>query len=150
MNMQTFDIDTFLKNYEPLRPENILNNCLKNKKLHGYSILSKNTLSILVPGKTYVKYMKNTENGNMTMIKSGGILLSGGVLKKNGLKNIDDQTKWTHLMLKNVSGTDHNNLDGYVYVINIMKYHIFYKLFSSEIMYQSILNMAIEMKNNIA
>jgi hypothetical protein len=123
-----FDVDMFLKNYVPASPENVLNERLKNnKKLKGYQVLSKKTINNMVIGKTYIKYIKNTVNYDMKYLQSGGILIDGGTSQKNGFKHLENPADWTHLMLKLQKGD--NNTDAYVFVIKILNFHIFYKLF---------------------
>jgi hypothetical protein len=138
------ELDIFLRDYEPKSLMNILGGCLKHKKLKGYTLVSESNIRKLICGKTYLKYIKNTEGGDVTKIRSGGILLAGGILTKNGFNKNDDPKKWTHLMLKKAMHDEEDNF--FTYVIKISNYHLFYKLFSSEMTNESLRKMAIDMK----
>lgn len=142
-----FDLDIFLKNYVPSSPENALNECLKNKKLKGYQILSKRTMKDIIAGKTYIKYIKNTVNYDMNLLQTGGIFIAGGISQKSGFKHIDIPTDWTHLMLKLHKGGE-NNLDAYVFVIKIINFHIFYKLFDEVLDNNTMREFIVQLQNS--
>ena len=153
MNKDSFDLDTFLANYEPKSLQDSLKHYLNDRQLTDYSVVTKHNLHKLVPGKTYIRYATISNAGGINpgrnSIKNGGILLSGGYLSKNGYKELSDVLTWTHMMLKLVIPSEEldSTIDR-VFVINLTKHYVFYKLFSSEIMDQAFRDMAIEFKKN--
>jgi len=146
-----FDLDDFLKNYIPKSSEDALKLCLKNKKLKGYNILSKKTIKEIIPGKTYIKYIKNTANYDVEELQSGGIFVAGGISQKNGFKHMEKSIDWTHLMLKICKYDDNsqNDADAYVFVIKISNFHIFYKLFDEILNGNSMRDFIVELKRNV-
>lgn len=139
--MIDFDLNNFLADYKPKKMD--LSCYQKCDKLKKYIYLN-NQIDNLIPFKTYIKYIKYDDafknNKYDTHIKSGGILLAGGVYRDKFIKKMDN-TKWTHLMLKydpsKVINEDGNLVDGrltnpIIFVIKIANNYVFYRKFEND------------------
>lgn len=139
--MTDFNLDDFLANYKPKKLD--LSYYLKCPKLKNYTFMD-NNIDALVPLKTYVKYVKideeNTDKKYNTHIKSGGILLAGGIYRDKFIKRTNNKT-WTHLMLKydpsKITDDNGNIVDGrldepIIFTIKIASNYIFYKKFGND------------------
>ncbi|MEM0353953.1 MAG: hypothetical protein QXW79_00090 [Thermoplasmata archaeon] len=127
--MKEFDLKKFLKNYMPKKLEKSLSPYLRSERLKNYKLLGYRDRENLVPQKTYIKYVRLTDafrdKNYDTHIKAGGILLAGGNYIDGQFKKMNEKNKWTHLLLKL------NLFDVRIYIINISRYYIFYRVFGT-------------------
>ena len=137
--MSNFDLNTFLKNYKPKNLENTLEPYTKCNKLKNYKFLNRCMKNKLVSQRTYIKYVKINESFKDKHydehIYCGGILLDGGTIKDSKFIKSNDNESWTHLRLKyNLTDIVDNKkkeiVEPRIYIINISKYYIFYKIFN--------------------
>jgi hypothetical protein len=102
--MQNFNLDDFLKNYKPKILEDTLKPYIQLKKLTGYGLLKHNNKELLIPGKTYIRYVKHMtafQDGHYKdHVKPGGLLVAGGVMHMGRFMATDNKPDWTHLVLK--------------------------------------------------
>lgn len=128
----------FCKTYQPKKLD--LTPYLRTRKLRGYKLLKNN--SELIPMKSYIRYVKTEDvfegiDWN-SHIKAGGILLKGGYYANDKFYQLNDQSEWTHLLLKfdpSPMTDDNDNIyerltKPKIFTIKINKYHIFYKSFN--------------------
>jgi hypothetical protein len=150
--MIDFNLKEFLKNYKPKKIENDLLPYIKCNKLKSYILLTHQTKQAVIPQNTYIKYIKINDafkdNNYADHIKCGGILLAGGKINKGKFSAIKDNMKWTHLMLKLQSSDkdfEENNIGEYIFIIKIIDYYIFYRIFNTN----DFRNTIIELKKNM-
>jgi len=141
--MADFDLDKFLQTYKPKKIEDSLEPYLKLPKLKGFTLLkhnSKNTVALeqLLPGKTYIKYIKHADACKDKHYKDhikSGMLVAGGYFHKGEFVKSADQTEWTHIVLKYVVNTQpdetdetdqsHRSVDK-VFTVSLRTNYIFY------------------------
>uniref|UniRef100_A0A6C0C8L3 Uncharacterized protein n=1 Tax=viral metagenome TaxID=1070528 RepID=A0A6C0C8L3_9ZZZZ len=141
-----FDLNNFLESYVPKSSENALKGCLCDKRLQGYQILSKKNMKDLIAGKTYIKYIKNGIGYDMKLLQTGGIFVAGGMSQKNGFKHTEIPEEWTHLMLKLRKGEEED--DAHVFVVKILNFYIFYKLFDEVLNNNTIRDIMVKLQNS--
>lgn len=134
-------VDNFLKNYQPKKVD--LTPYMKLDKLNGYKFMD--NIFELRPRKTYIKYIKENNAFKDKDFRShikGGILIAGGTYINGIFKKLDDNSKWTHLLLEfapfpiGFTRTDKGfgskkiyDYDRHTFSIKINNYYIFYKYF---------------------
>lgn len=127
------DLDNFLSDYKPKNLKKQLSRYLSRKKLKNYS-LYENDYDNLILYDTYIRYIyieQAFQDKKLDKhIKCGGILLKGGIYKKNNFVETEPQD-WKYLMLKydpdNNIKKQHSLNNPITYVICISKCYIFYK-----------------------
>ena len=127
-----FNLQSFLESY---MPKNIISEMAPytiSKKLAGYTFVDKTSINRIVPGKTYVKYIRINEAFKDTKyddhIRAGGIVLWGGIVIDGLLEKVSDPKKWTHLVIKYTSSVDKNITK--IFRLNMSNYYLFYRRFN--------------------
>ena len=140
--MTDFDLEKFLKNYKSKKLD--FGPYLRCKKLKNYHQLKNSDRDKLIPGKTYVKYVKIgdafKDNNYNDHIKCGGILIFGGIYVRDKFRETDDYDKWTHLMIKfdpspkinNDNKIERSLDDPLIFVIKLTNCYVFYKFCGNE------------------
>ena len=145
MNTGDFDLNNFLQNYKQKKlPE--LTPYLKLDKLKGYKQITNDNMDKLIPGETYVKYIKKSNlfmDDELEMHVKGGILASGGTpYKKESYEKLENPYEWTHIVLRfapfptgsvrTAKGYGDKKIYDYeqrIFKIKINDYYLFYKHF---------------------
>lgn len=127
--MSNFNLKKFLSTYKPKTIDSFIDKYLQSDKLKGYSFYDGSVE--LIQQKTYIKYVKICEVGENILfdkIKSGGILLAGGISPQGFFNSTSDYKTWTHLLLKyrRSGSAGKKDLTENIYQINIKKNYIFY------------------------
>ena len=137
-------VTNFLNNYKSKSLANELEPYLKCKKLQNYILLTQSNKTNLIHQQTYIKFIKIEESFKdklySTHIRSGGILLNGGMMHNDKFKKLDDKNKWTHLLLKYDPAPKVNNkgkviqarIEPHIYVISLKKCYVFYKIYNTK------------------
>lgn len=141
--MTDFDLNTFLKNYQPKSLVNFLAPYMHHKKLANYTLMEHQNKSDLVPTKTYIKYI-NIDDAiegkfRSSHIKAGGILIGCGRLVGKKFIQSNDSRQWRILQLKfdpsaiidNTGRVVKDRMDPIIFHININKCYVFYKHFDN-------------------
>lgn len=136
--MNKFDLKAFLKQYKPADPLIELAPYLKLKKLQGFAVSTKKNRKDLIPGKTYIKYVKYSvafsDTNYTTHIKSGS-LIGGGIYEKGKFVTTDNENEWTHIRLKFKGTFEEENDEGElenvereaIFVVSLNNNYIFYR-----------------------
>lgn len=102
--MNNFDLESFLKNYKPKSLVKYLQPYMTLSKLRRYHLLEDHNKSELIVRRTYVKYIKIDQTFKKKKlcndVKTGGILIGGGIFQGDKFLNRDDVKEWKYLMLK--------------------------------------------------
>lgn len=165
--MSEFNLDKFLKSYKPKKIDDYLKPYLKLKKLEKYEIIKPNKLKLLIPFKTYIKYIpyKNafSDKNYDSHIKLGGILISGGLYKNNQYIKDADPSNWKYILVKyettqlrerlnNIESSEGDNIPHqYYFILKLSNNYIFYRYFNKEIKNinnRKILTKLIKKSNN--
>lgn len=130
--MEKFDLDNFLKNYEPKKIN--IDPYLRMDKLKNYKYMK--TKNELEPEKMYIQYIKNSNflkhnKYSEKVVEDGGQFIAGGFFYNGKFTRTDDKEKWSYLKLKtNISKKDGHKQRYYSYYIKIINYIIFYKKYN--------------------
>jgi len=138
--MVDFDLRTFLTNHKPKHIEESIEPYLKCNKLKHYTLLKHTNRIKLVPAHTYIKYIKVSESfvdrQYDNHVRTGGVLLSGGILSSGKYKKISKQKIWTHLLIKFIERKDPEDRTrptSKIFLINLSKYYVFFKVFKESL-----------------
>lgn len=139
-----FDINDFLKTYQPKKLTQYLSPYLKCDTLKRYNLLEHWNINDLIPQRTYIKYIRIDEAFKDKFynkhIRAGGILIKGGIMENGIFYKKNNNKLWTHLVLKYDPEPliDENGVivrerfnEPKIFIIKISKYYIFYKHFEN-------------------
>jgi hypothetical protein len=142
-----FSLEKFIQNYKPKNLENELKCYLRCEKLENFKLLKQSNKKSLSPSKTYIKFIKIadsfTDKNYNEHIKSGGILINGGVMEMTRFIQKRNPEEWTHLTLKYIPKPKYldngeidlrSQSDGIrIYRISLKNYYVFFKNYRDEV-----------------
>lgn len=140
--MANFDLNTFLQTYRPKNLQQYLAPYMRHRKLINYKLLE-NDKTVLVPTKTYIKYI-DIDDGvegkfRSSHIKAGGILIGCGKFIGKKFVELGNPAECTVLKLKFDPSAMLNEKgqiikergEARIFYIKTSKYYLFYRSFDN-------------------
>lgn len=142
-----FDLDEVLRDRKPRSLEEDVKVYLDLPCLKHYKVLDKKNIEKLVPGKTYIKYVRfekvTSDEEYENHVSAGGFLVKGG-RRAHEFQQLDDKKQWTHILLRQHGIFEGEEYQDRIFTINLATVYVFFYVFSDKREFYKNLQIYIE------